>query len=139
MNIREMEVEDFPQVLALWNRIEGVGLNESDSEEQLTQFLKRNPGFSFVATDESGSIIGAVLSGHEGRRGYLHHLAVDPEYRGQLLGSSLVDHCLEKLKEAEILKCNLFLYRDNHDGRTFWEKGGWKIREDLVVVQKFIS
>lgn len=139
MKIREMQIEDFPEVLALWKRTEGIGLNESDTEEQLAQFLERNPGFSFVATNESGAIIGAVLCGHEGRRGYLHHLAVDSQHRRQLLGSSLVDRCLEKLKSAKILKCNLFLFRENHEGRAFWEKSGWAVREDLVVVQKVLS
>src|ERR1039457_6973520 len=70
--VRHFRIEDFDAVIALWRRTEGVGLNESDTRRAITAYLRRNPNLSFVAA-QGGRIIGAVLCGHDGRRGYLHH------------------------------------------------------------------
>lgn len=100
--IAPMTPADFPEVLALWAATEGVGLNESDTPEQLAAYLQRNPGFSLVARDTGRRVVGAVLCGHEGRRGYLHHLAVAADQRGLGLGRRLTDTCLAELKRAGI-------------------------------------
>ena len=134
--IRALELADYDRVLVLWRRCEGVGLNESDTRDAIGRFLVRNRGLSLVAEDDAGNIIGAVLCGHDGRRGYLHHLAVDVRHRRQGLGRTLVERCLENLRTLGIAKCNLFLYATNTDGRAFWLKHGWAAREDLIVVQR---
>jgi putative acetyltransferase len=125
-------------VLALWRSCEGIGLNESDTREAIAAYLVRNPGLSLVATDADGVIVGAVLGGHDGRRGYLHHLAVASAHRGCGLGRALVDKTLTRLSQLGIQKCNIFLYANNAAGRAFWLREGWSLREDLVVVQKVI-
>src|SRR5438034_8157863 len=96
-------------VLALWSETEGVGLNESDTPERLILYLNRNPGLSLVACDDR-RIVGAVLCGHDGRRGYLHHLVVAPDCRQRGLGRQLVAKCLASLQAIGIPKCNIFLY-----------------------------
>jgi len=126
---------DLATVLALWSETEGVGLNESDEPEQLRAFLNRNPGLSLVARD-SNKIIGAVLCGHDGRRGYLHHLAVMTTYRKQGLGRRMVEECLTSLATLGILKCNIFLYADNELGEQFWTRCGWSKRPDLQLLQR---
>jgi putative acetyltransferase len=131
-----MTIADFDEVTALWKKTEGVGLNESDTHEGTALFLERNPGLSLIARDENGTIIGAVLCGHDGRRGYLHHLAVASEHRRQGIGKSLVEACLSKLGELGIQKCNIFLYTDNVAGREFWQRHGWVERADLRMLQK---
>ena len=73
--VRIFRIKDYDAVFALWRRSEGVGLNESDTRAAIASFLRRNPRHSFIA-EKQGRIIGAVLCGHDGRRGYLHHLAV---------------------------------------------------------------
>ena len=125
-------------MLALWRSCEGIGLSDSDTREALAAYLVRNPGLSLVATDADGVIVGAILGGHDGRRGYLHHLAVAPAHRGQGLGRQLVEESLARLHQLGIEKCNIFLYADNAAGRAFWLREGWSPREDLVVVQKVI-
>jgi ribosomal protein S18 acetylase RimI-like enzyme len=100
-----MTPDDLPEVIELWTRTEGVGLNESDSVPALTIFLARNPGLSCVVRD-GAKIVGAVLCGHDGRRGFLYHLAVAAEYRGRGLGTALVEQCLAGLAELSIQKCN---------------------------------
>lgn len=129
-----MTEADLPDVLALWAKTPGVGLNESDTPEQLRAFLLRNPGLSQVVRDAS-HLVGAVLCGHDGRRGYLHHLAVIPEYRRNNLGREMVESCLRSLGAIGILKCNIFLYADNALGEQFWKKCGWAKRGDLQILQ----
>ncbi|MFA6545149.1 MAG: GNAT family N-acetyltransferase [Limisphaerales bacterium] len=134
--IAPMTPADFPDVLALWATTEGVGLNESDTPENLSAYLRRNPGFSLVARDAERRVVGAVLCGHEGRRGYLHHLAVSQDQRGLGLGRLLVDTCLAELKSAGITRCNIFVFADNDDGMAFWKHTGWALRDDLRMMQK---
>ena len=131
-------IGDFDEVTAFWRGVEGVGLNESDERGPIADYLARNPGMSFVARD-GGRVVGAVLCGHDGRRGYLHHLAVAASYRGQGLGRTLVERCLAELSRAGIRRCNLYLYADNPEGRKFWEAVGFKERGDLRVLQRPIG
>lgn len=126
---------DYDEVLRLWQQSEGVGLNESDTRECVAAYLERNPGLSLIARNQ-GQVVGAVLCGHDGRRGYLHHLAVAVEHRRNGLGRSLVDTCLEKLAALGIQKCNIFLYADNDLGERFWTNGGWRERADLKILQR---
>jgi putative acetyltransferase len=133
--LRRMTLADYDEVIALWRATEGIGLNESDERTAIGTYLDRNPGLSFVAVADM-RIVGAVLGGHDGRRGYLHHLAVTPTSRHHGIGRALVEAVLARLKAAGMLKCNIFLYADNEAGRAFWLKHGWAVREDLVLVQK---
>jgi len=135
VRIRSFRLRDYDQVYALWKRTEGLGLNESDTREAIARFLKRNPKFSLVATI-GGRVIASVLCGHDGRRGYLHHLAVARRWRRRGIGRTLVERCLVKLRMEEIFKCSLFLFTNNSAGRTFWVGLGWKVRADVRLVQR---
>jgi N-acetylglutamate synthase len=137
MEIGAMSPADLAEVISFWRTMKGVGLNESDTPECLAIFLERNPGLSLIVR-HSQKIVGAVLCGHDGRRGYLHHLAVAPECRNQGLGTKLVERCLGQLGELGILKCNIFVYNDNDPGTIFWRKNGYKDRSDLKIMQRVI-
>jgi N-acetylglutamate synthase len=130
-----MSAADLKHVLALWSSTEGVGLNESDTPEQLTDYIARNPGLSLVTRDEQ-RIVAAVLCGHDGRRGYLHHLAVAPEFRHRGLGRELVETCLRALAAQGIRRCNIFLFADNEPGAAFWTHCAWSPRLDLQILQR---
>ncbi len=132
-----MSIGHYTRVLRLWQRTEGVGLSVSDSRVNIAAYLKRNPNMSFVARN-GRDIVGAVLCGHDGRRGYLHHLAVAKAHRGQGLGKRLVEACLSRLAACGIPKCNIFLFADNAAGEQFWKHNGWLNRADLQVMQKAI-
>jgi putative acetyltransferase len=134
MIVRHFRIEDFDAVIALWRRTEGVGLNESDTRRAITAFLRRNPRLSFVA-EQGGRIIGAVLCGHDGRRGYLHHLAVSKRHRRRGIGRRLVNACLAKLRKAGIQKCNIFIFANNAAGMKFWAHTGWSLRTELRLMQ----
>ncbi len=134
--IHEMTAQDYDDVAGLWRNIEGVGLDEdTDSREGIAAYLARNPGLSYVARQD-GMVVGAVLCGHDGRRGYLHHLAVAPAHRHNGIGRALVEACLATLGSIGIQKCNIFLFSDNEPGEAFWKQIGWKERRDLKVLQK---
>ena len=135
--IQPMVIEDYDKVLELWRSAGGVGLNESDTRANIAAYLTRNPGMSFVAR-HGGKLVGAVLCGHDGRRGYLHHLAVAKAHRRLGLGRRLVQNCFDQLAAARILKCTIFLFADNDDGRSFWTRTGWAMRDDLQMLQKVL-
>jgi N-acetylglutamate synthase len=133
-----MSVSDYDETVAFWKKQEGVGLNESDSREAIAFFLNRNAGMSFVVR-QGGKIVGAALCGTDGRRGYLHHVAVDSSLRGKGLGRKLVERCLAELSKAGISRCNIFLFADNVEGETFWKKMGYRVRCDLKIMQRVMA
>ncbi|HTY86841.1 MAG TPA: GNAT family N-acetyltransferase [Candidatus Acidoferrum sp.] len=132
--MRVFRISDYDAVLALWQGTKGVGLNESDTRPAIMAYLQRNPRLSFVA-EQRGRIIGAVLGGHDGRRGYLHHLAVASGHRRCGLGRRLVEACLAKLRRAGIPKCNIFIFATNAAGMRFWKQNGWRLRKELRLMQ----
>lgn len=135
LNIREMTIEDYEDVYALWDASEGIGLSDADSKEGIKRFLKRNPMLSFVAMDK-GEIVGAALCGHDGRRGYIHHLAVIPSHRREGIGRSLVGRCMYALMRIGIGKCHLFVFGENQEAIDFWETLGYSQRVELVMMSQ---
>jgi len=137
--IHPMSMDDYAQVLGLWEATEGIGLTESDSRECMARYLERNAGLSLVVRTGAGELVGAVLCGHDGARGYLRHLAVAKDHRGRGLGKMLVEEGLSRLKSAGIPKCTIFLYAHNQEGQHFWHHVGWRRRDDLLVMQAVLS
>ena len=135
LQLRAMTERDYEQCISLWRRTPGMGLGASDGPEQFVRFVGRNPGLSFVAVS-GGVIVGTIMCGHDGRRGYLYHLAVDPAFRRRGIGSRLVDLALSALREEKIDKCTLFVFNDNETGIAFWTASGWTGRADLLICQK---
>ena len=132
MHIRKMTISDYEAVYALWLSCAGMGLNNlDDSKEGIERSLNRNPDTSFVA-EQDGRIVGVILCGHDGRRGYIYHTAVHPAYRQQGIASELVERAVSALKECGINKAALVVFERNTDGNTFWEKTGFTERTDLV-------
>jgi ribosomal protein S18 acetylase RimI-like enzyme len=134
IRIRPLRIADYESAHAIWRKAPGVGVNESDSRAGIGQFLRRNPGLSLVATS-GGRVIGTVLCGHDGRRGYLHHLAIARPWQRRGIGRRLVSSCLENLRVEGIPKCSLFIFRTNISGKAFWKSLGWTVRGDLQIVQ----
>lgn len=124
--IKSFTIEDYEPVINLWHETDGIVLSDTDEMEPMKIFLHRNPGLSLVAYIEN-TLAGVILCSHDGRRGYLHHLAVKKEYRNQKIGSTLVKKCLKKISEEGIKKCNIFILDENDKGMKFWEKNGFKI------------
>ncbi|MBN1669368.1 MAG: GNAT family N-acetyltransferase [Anaerolineales bacterium] len=138
IEIREMTIADYETVYNLWRHTEGIGLSDADSKEGIKRFLERNPGLSFVAVD-AGQVVGAALCGHDGRRGYIHHLAVASDHRKQGIGRSLVGRVMYALMRLGIGKCHLFVFDDNKEAITFWNKVGWTERVELIMMSQQLA
>lgn len=123
-----MRIEDYDEVLTLWSRTEG--LSRLETRDEFARYLERNAGFSQIARAD-GQLVGAVLCGHDGRRGYLYHLAVARAHRGQGLARQLVARCLQRLARAGIPRCSLQVYQANESGLEFWRRLGWTARTDV--------
>jgi N-acetylglutamate synthase len=132
--LRPMVMEDIPAALRLWQGLPGIGLRDADSPASLAKYLARNPGCSFAAVTEAGELVGVSLAGHDGRRGYLHHVAVKPECQKLGLGRQLVEACLKELKAEGIEKVHLWVKADNSAGKDFWNHLGWRERTDIVLM-----
>ncbi len=129
--IRAMTIEDYPAVKSLWLGIHGFGIRSiDDSRKGVEQFLKRNPGISVVA-EQDGKIVGAILCGHDGRRGCLYHVCVEERFRRKGIGKAMVIFCMEALKKEHINKVSLIAFTKNDIGNAFWKETGWTKREDL--------
>lgn len=131
MQIRKMTIQDYEKVYELWMSCKNMGFNDiDDSKEGISRFLERNPNTSFVAL-ENENLVGIILGGHDGRRGYIYHLSVNENFRKNGIGSSLVKICLEAFKQEKISKVALLVFKYNEVGNSFWEKQGFVLREDI--------
>lgn len=139
MKIRPMTAGDYEAVYALWLSTPGMGLNTiDDSREGIEKYLRRNPTTCFVA-EEGAEVVGAILAGHDGRRGYIHHTAVREALRGQGVGSALVEAAMGALKAEGIQKVALVVFGRNENGNRFWARKGFERRDDLVYRNRAIG
>lgn len=140
MEIRQMNAKDYDAVYGLWMSCTGMRLNGlDDSREGIETFLRRNPDTCFVAVAGDGRVVGAILGGNDGRRGYLYHTAVHPDFRKQEIGRRLVGKALEAFEACGIHKVALVAFERNREGNLFWEKMGFSPREDLVYRNRALA
>ena len=131
INLRTMEASDYEDVKNLWLTIKGFVIRSiDDSKEGVEQFLRRNPTTSVVAVSE-GQIVGAILCGHDGRRGTLYHVCVHESFRRRGIGKAMVVFCMEALKKEHINKVSIIAFKKNQIGNNFWHHESWEFREDL--------
>lgn len=139
IEIRTMTHQDYDGVYHLWINTPGMALNNlDDSREGVEKFLIRNPTTCFVAIKQ-GRIIGVILSGHDGRRGHIYHMAVAIPERKHGIGAKLLDAALSGLKQEGINKVSLVVFSNNDIGNHFWEKCGFTVRYDVTYRNKEIN
>ena len=130
-DLRPMTIADHDAVIELMKRTPGVSFRDADSRESTARYLERNPGLSFVARVGEHQLVGCVMSGHDGRRGYLQHLVVLPEFRRRGIANALVQRCLLELERLGILKCHIDVFKTNALAQAYWERQGWTLRTDI--------
>ena len=130
---RAFEIADYEAAVQLWSRVEGVEIAEGDSKEEIARYLLQNSGLSRVAED-NGAIVGVSLCGHDGRRGYIYHLAVAPEYHGRGVGRKLVAECLDGLRRLGLPRALILVAGDNPQGQAFWRRCGWEDVPEVKVM-----
>ncbi len=138
MQIRKMTINDYDSVYDLWINTSGMGLNDiDDSRDGINRYLLRNPDTCFVAEHEN-NIIGAIIAGHDGRRGIIYHTAVSQKEQRKGIGEKLLDAVMEALKNEDISKVFLVVFKNNNKGNSFWSKQGFTCRTDIVYRNKTI-
>ncbi|HEX8077283.1 MAG TPA: GNAT family N-acetyltransferase [Chthoniobacterales bacterium] len=135
IKVREFVLADFADALALWEGEEGIEICEGDSPEEIAGYLKRNPGLSRVA-EADGKIVGVALCGHDGRRGWIYHLAVAREYRRQKVGKLLIDACLDGLRGVGLKRAIILVAGDNPGAHQFWLRNGWEDIEGALAMTR---
>ena len=139
MIIRKMTIEDYDAVYSLWMSCVGMGLNNlDDSKEGIDKFIQRNPDTCFVATNDA-LVVGVIMVGNDGRRGYIYHTAVHPDYRKKGIAKQLVDAAMNELLALGIIKVALVVFDRNETGNAFWESQGFIVRNDLVYRNKSLA
>ena len=139
MKIRKMHFNDYDNVYALWLDTPGMGLNDiDDSETGIKKYLHRNPDTCFVA-EKNNEIIGVILSGHDGRRGLIYHMAVKVSERNRGVGNTLLEYAIKSLKNEEISKVYIMIFKNNDVGNEFWEKRGFTIPDESIYRAREIA
>ena len=132
MNIKSFTMDDYFSIIVLWKKA-GINVGSSDTKEELEKMLVRNPNLSLVGKEDE-KIIAVVLGGYDGRRGYVHHLAVDPAYQNKGYGRALMKELIRRFKNMQVHKIHLFIEKYNRTVIDFYNKLGWEIRDDLVMM-----
>ena len=132
MRVSRLTIDDYDKATSFWKETVGIGIACVESRERMTSFLKRNPNLSFKLSD-SDAIVGTVLCGHDGTRGYLHHLALAASYRGQGMGQRMVDKSLGELRRLGISKCHFFIDSHNGEGDELWKTLNWSEQREVKV------
>jgi ribosomal protein S18 acetylase RimI-like enzyme len=128
-------MKDYDDALALWECEEGIEVCEGDSREEIAEYLRRNPGLSRVAEDD-GRIVGAALCGHDGRRGWIYHLAVASSHRRRKVGQQLINSCVEGLRAAGLKRAIILVAGDNPGGHDFWRRNGWEDIDGAIAMTR---
>lgn len=137
--LREMTISDYEEIFDLWVNTEGMGLRSlDDSKEGIALFLKRNPKTNFAALEE-GKIVGAILCGHDGRRGYIYHTVVKNDYQKQGIATKLIEAAVSALQKEGITRVCLNVMETNEKGKEFWQKRGWEKKDFLGFYSKSIT
>jgi len=130
MQYRNLLLSDHAALMRLWRSCQGISLRDADSPQSMERYLRRNPGLSFVA-ETGGELTGSLMAGHDGRRGYIQHLAVADAYRRQGIAGRLLDLCLAALLREGIVKSHVHVLDSNQGGIEFWLRRGFVHRAEI--------
>ena len=132
MKIEKFKIEYYDEVVKLWRKA-GIEVGSSDTVDDVTRVLKRNPDL-FLIGKVKEKVIAVVIGTFDGRRGYVHHLAVDPDYQKTGLGKTIMEALIEQFRIKNIQKVHLFIEKSNKSVVKFYNNLGWDIREDLIMM-----
>ena len=132
MKIDKFNLKYYQKVVELWKRAE-IEVGSSDTEEEIAEVQKRNPDL-FLIGKEDGNIVAVVIGAFDGRRGYIHHLAVDPDYQKRGYGKIIIDELIERFRKKKVHKIHLFIEKTNREVVDFYSNLGWNVRDDLIMM-----
>ncbi len=132
MKIELFTMRYYHEIIDLWKRT-GIEISSSDTRDEIARILKRNPDL-FLIGKENEKVIAVVMGAFDGRRGYVHHLAIDPDYQKKKYGKMMMDELIEKFQIKKVHKVHLFIEKNNKEVVDFYRKLGWEVRDDLIMM-----
>jgi len=132
MNIEKFKMQHYHDIVELWRRA-GIGVGSSDTKDEIAAVLKRNPEL-FLIGKEKEKVVAVIIGAFDGRRGYVHHLAVDPNYQKKGYGKAMINDLMERFRKKKVHKIHLFIEKLNKGVMDFYSKHGWEIRDDLIMM-----
>jgi ribosomal protein S18 acetylase RimI-like enzyme len=136
MKIELFTVRYYQEIIDLWKR-SGIEVGSSDTQDEIAKILKRNSDLYLIGK-EDGKVVAVVIGAFDGRRGYVHHLAIDPDYQKKKYGKMMMDELIERFRKKKVHKVHLFIEKHNKEVVDFYKKLGWDIRDDLIMMS-FVS
>lgn len=135
INIREMNDTDLSKVQLLWKEV-GFNPSFSDTIPELKKMLKHNPNLCLVLELSNGErkLIGAVLGGFDGRRGWIHHLAINHLYQNRGIGTIVMNELTKRFEKIGVVKLKLEILVINKKVIEFYKRLGWDLRKDLTTM-----
>ncbi len=136
MEIRNYRIEDYDEVNQLWRKC-GLNAGRSDKRDEVEKVLKYNPDTCFIAL-EDGIVVGSVIGGYDGRRGIVHHLAVNPSLQGKGYGGELMSALEKRFTEKGVVKMSFWVHKRNIRAIDYYETIGYHLRDDIVTMSKVL-
>ena len=132
MKIELFTMRYYHDIIDLWKR-SGIEVSSSDTQDEIAKILKRNSDL-FLIGKEDGKVVAVVIGAFDGRRGYVHHLAIDPDYQKKRYGKMMMDELIERFRKKKVHKVHLFIEKHNKEVVAFYKELGWDIRNDLIMM-----
>ncbi|MHA2288408.1 MAG: GNAT family N-acetyltransferase [Promethearchaeota archaeon] len=132
MKVEKFNIQDYNEVLELWIKA-GIGIGSSDTKEEISVIMDQNPELFLIGKEEE-KIVAVVIGAFDGRRGYVHHLAVDPKYQKEGYGKAIMNELIKRFQKKKVHKIHLFIEKQNNEVINFYSKLGWEIRDDLTMM-----
>ena len=134
MRIRDFRIEDYPVVRELWQAA-SLELRPGDEIEDIKLKLQRDPDL-FLIAEQDNRIVGSVIGGWDGRRGWIYHLAVSPNYQRKKIGSGLIEELEKRLVAKGARMINTQIHKLNTKSSTFFKAMGYDERSHLIMIGK---
>jgi ribosomal protein S18 acetylase RimI-like enzyme len=132
MKIENYSMKSYDRVIELWKKA-GISVGSSDTEDELEKMFQRNPEL-FLIGKEDEKLIAVVMGGFDGRRGYVHHLAVDPKYQKMGYGRQMMNILINRFINLGVHKIHLFIQKHNKKVFKFYKNLNWEIRDDIIMM-----
>jgi len=133
MHVRPFEIEDQPKVIALWHE-SGVSRPSNDPAKDIPRKLALQRHM-FLVGEVDGEIVGSVMAGYDGHRGWIYYLAVAPRVQREGYGRALMEQAEHLLRQAGCPKINILVRTGNEDVIEFYRRVGYTL-DDVVSLGK---
>jgi ribosomal protein S18 acetylase RimI-like enzyme len=137
VKITDLPDELFAQVVELWQET-GLTRPWNDPDADLQRAMTGSTSTILVARDDAGSLLGTAMVGHDGHRGWVYYLAVQPSHQRQGVARALMSACEEWIRERGVLKIQLMVRHSNQDVIAFYNALGY-VNGEVVVLGRFLD